>query len=206
MEPDILREIIRQLVDQGRLTGSGIELDGEPVTNSGEPDTEYMPNGWSRETSHGCRRHRLIDKLYARFSNGNRFQREIAENMPLWFCFDPRDLGVDSGTPGGDVHVIEADDEYERNMAREAAGLASIRARWLMSGNMPTDYIASYALREDSDGDGRKEHRVLEDYAVVFTNIEPRQEVVTRWPETQVRRLETQAEQLRYDAELATNR
>ena len=182
-------ERVRQLYEQGFLTSdSPIYLDGFRLGED-EGESEYRPDGWSYETSNGCRRHRAIDEERARLEA----EGHDLSDYPTWFCFDPMDLAGFSdmrawlNSDPDYRHPIESEDEDERTRAARAAFIR----RWVVRvSGAPNDLMEPFWISEDTNGDGIRERTDLPDYAVVFAaDRSDRAEIVDRWPEHAIRNL-----------------
>jgi len=192
MAPQIVLEWLRQALQSGVVEARDgvVYYNGNPVLP--DPEDGYRPDGWSVETDLGCRRHRAIDELLDKLEAGNETDKWVASLYPRWYCFDPMQLAGFTNMEewrkaNPPAHSIEAEDPDERKIATDAA--LSARWRFLQTMNR-NDATLNFAVREDTDGDGRKEHRVLADYRVVFAADAPVEEIVDRFPQQQVASIE----------------
>jgi len=130
----------------------------------------YDAAGWSTATSNGCRSHQLVDEQLRKLGRGDAIERQVAKEFSGHsVCIDPMTLAGYTNTRSwnrnGDpsyVHPFEAEDFGERARATRAAYLARVRAY------TNSQAFNDYAMDDDIDGDGERDHRVLHNHAVLF--------------------------------------
>lgn len=181
---EFLLERLRELVAQGRLTGQAMALDNEPLNNGEqlpEEESMYRKDGYTHETSHGCRRHRLIDDAIAEMKRGNQFEKQVAEEADIWFGFDPEhapDMNPDN------------DDEL-KDLSR-AFFNSRIMIRWLGG---PGDVSTDFRLEDEDREVGEPFWFMPKKHAIVYAD-NPQSEAPSRWPEHYVRGLASRAKKL----------
>ena len=184
-----LMEAIREALESGRMVIQDglLVVDGNVVLPG--PDNEYRVDGWSHETSKGCRRHKLIDQKLAELREGDKVEQQVAGLYAEWYAFFPQQLGVS----GDEVHSIEADDEDERRIARRAA-INAFSTFWQQVRNPLT---VGFAVREDTDGDGVDETITLSNYRLVASPPDLADEITSFWPRYLVAQMDRAVESLR---------
>lgn len=166
----MLKQMLKSLIAEGRLTGENLAFDGASLTSISIP--EWRPDGWSTETSkYGARRHRLIEQKLHEMSRGDWADRRVLEEKAKrWFAFDPR------------IESVRAEDPAAAALAQSAY---SIHVTALMLGGNANPFDFSLPASEGETPEGASRYFPKE-HAVVVGRNESWPET---WPETYVKLL-----------------
>ena len=119
----LILETLLELVAQGRLTGTDIRFDNEPLEIQ---EDVYRPDGWSIETTDGCRSHRLVDEAIDAFkASSDPYEREAAATFPHLFTMNQ------TRYPS-----VAAEDQDQRDLAI-AARNRWFSIKWLLNARTP---------------------------------------------------------------------
>ncbi|HSH26147.1 MAG TPA: hypothetical protein VK972_00025, partial [Wenzhouxiangella sp.] len=178
-----IKSALIDLINSGRLTieDGQLFLDAEPVAE--ETEGEYDAEGWSIETSYGCRRHRAIDEVLARLERGDKHERRVANDAYRWFCFHPREA----------VHLA-ADDETEAKQAVKAYFNSNLLIR-LLGGVSRRDNAMDYRIAaENWEGVESDHHWFMPPGHAVVYGVRPEAGAPQRWPQQYINDLKDDVE------------
>lgn len=185
MQHQTIRSALLDLISTGDLAvvDGRLHFMGEPLEDMDAG--EYRGDGWSHETSFGCRRHRAIDEFVERLARGDEHERRVANEADLWFCFHPREC----------VHLA-ADDETEAKQAAAAYSNSMIMARWLGLG-VKRDHGMDFRISSDKWGiEGETYWHMPQAHKVVY-GMRPEAEAPDRWPQQYINDLRERVEYYR---------
>lgn len=192
MEKQMIRSALIDLIRQGRLSAQGdnIMFDGEPVSAAEKADVaEYRADGYSNETSHGCRRHRAVDEFVAQLKEGDEFQQEVAKDADIWFGFH-----LDHAPQ------LKADDPDEVDEVMQSYANSKHLVYWLAP---QKDMCFNFRLPAEDYDEYESTHYwfMPKNHGVIFPQ-DPKTEVADRWPNQYIEGLKSQVAGLKRRAGL----
>lgn len=188
MSTNISIDDVVALMESGTLTGNNIKFNGISLGDNATPNDqteEYRSDGWSYETSHGCRRHRMVDAMIKKLSRGDKFDRAVAEDAYSWFGFDP--------TLHPNLAPNDTDELHQLHMAIDSTRVV---AHMIASGK-DVHWNYRFKANEEFPGENGSYYFTPKQHAIVYGIELPKDDVTNRWPEMWARRLEDMAESRR---------
>lgn len=180
MQRETIRSALIDLLNSGDLevVEGRLHFRGEPLADSDSSD--YRGDGWSVETSYGCRRHRAIDEFLETLSSGDEFERRVANEADQWFCFSQEHSPE-----------LAPEDEVERDQASKAYYNSNLLIR-LLGGVNRRDNSMDYRLAAQNwDGIESDQHWFMPPGHAVVYGVHPEDEAPSRWPEEYIAELKS---------------
>lgn len=186
MQRETIRSALLDLLNAGdiEVVDGRIMFHGEPLEEHGP--AEYLDNGWSVETSYGCRRHRAIDDYLEKLARGDEAERRVANEADQWFCFSPKE------SPD-----LAAADETEAKQAAKAYFNSNLLIR-LLGGVSQRDNAMGYRIEADNwEGVESENHWFMPPAHAVVYGVTPESEAPDRWPDEYIADLKGRVEYYR---------
>lgn len=185
MQQETIRSILIDLLASGavEVVNGQVVFNGQPLGEE-VANSEYRSDGWSTDTSYGCRRHRAIDDFLKRLSRGDVHERKVAEQAYEWFCFHPRK-----------VERLVAEDEEQAQQATRAYWNSNLLTR-MLGGGTRRDSAVNYKLKAERWGkeDEAGGYWFMPPAHAVVHGAAPEEEAPGRWPEEYINDLKEQVE------------